>query len=248
MARPDEGTKSPMASGQYHDWQLLDKYVSQDSANLEFRDSRSMIQSQQDSPGRCRLLKLPVELRIQILEYVLLRNNKSSQVVYLEYRWNAWTKNTSSVLATSKQFHDEAAQVMYGRISLGLCVEWDSTFLHFYVDKSGDIQKDCTCLHSIGKRYISLIQIIDIQIFVTDYHQTLGHCGVVIDNYKSQVESLFTVLNQIPRLRTLTISYVDMTATFESDEINLHALLGIQNVERLGICEVEINTWTQREP
>ncbi len=84
----------------------------------------------------CPLLKLPLEIRINIYKHIL------PTTAHLKTKGTAWLRDNIALLATNKQIYAEAIKIMYGSSTFVIDVSYDSiTFAYQWLLPSGLVPK-----------------------------------------------------------------------------------------------------------
>ncbi|KAL8679293.1 MAG: hypothetical protein Q9224_007050 [Gallowayella concinna] len=209
-----------------------------DSIHMGLSNKESKLHGQLEDPPRCRLMELPIELRTQIFSYIL-PGMWGGGTLY-------WMAGTTSLLATCKAIHDEAAPLMYGQggFQYRVSCEISATpivqvnVVQSTPDSYGAIPICCEC-HPFptfpSHRYIHHVRKVIVDIWVHQYAHDENHEVEQVQAVNNQVEAFISLLAGIPRLQVLIVDYHNHAEMIGSEEIALRPLLGLRNVEELDI-------------
>lgn len=209
-----------------YDARMLDQFYGRNQECSSLDASAARFQEPFDPetdtpPSRCHLLSIPAELRAHIFSNILPRT-----IVNDTRRLNAWIRGSTSLLRTCKSLHAEAAHLMYGRSHFTIGIAWDSiTFDCRYLwARPGSIRRRSYDFpRCFGEQYLQLIQTLVVKIHIVDnylgmikynHHNSAG----LLHGYRTQVEHLCTVLEQLPHLKRLGIWFRDDSMTPGADE------------------------------
>lgn len=173
--------------------------------NVNHLTPESTLSNEHRTSDRCLLLELPAELRAHIFQHVL------PHTVYHASKGICWIKGTTTLLAVSRQIHDEAAHIMYSRSTFEINIIWDCIYFDCQWLLPNGLAP-CSKLafpERISHQYIPLIQNLGISIGVPDNYTRMINKYNHSNGLRSQVESLCHVLRLMPSMKELSIHILD---------------------------------------
>ncbi|KAL8678841.1 MAG: hypothetical protein Q9186_004824 [Xanthomendoza sp. 1 TL-2023] len=178
--------------------------------------------------GRCRLLELPLELRTEIIHYVL------PTCIDHAFVGPCWIKGTTAILRTSKRLHDEAAQLMYSQATFLINVVWDcTTFVcQWLLSPSSTRQKQYAFPDVFGKHYFSCMKRFKVVIDKMDtyFGYSKNHTAGLSLGVREQLVSLGPILKAVPEISRLHLHFHDSVVMSVKDESVLKPIVNLPNV------------------
>lgn len=178
----------------------------------------------QGAPIRCHLLKIPFELRAEIFTYLL------PTTINRPMTGTHWIPGTTALLAVSKQIHDEAASLLYGRATFTLEVLGRVGVVFKYKGQRRP-WKWYSFPSIIGQSYCRFIRKIHISVV---YFEGLFHFLAV--RLRNCVRSLSAFLKTLPNIR-VKIRWVNDACLIPPgrDEEILEPFLSLESVRSVSI-------------
>ncbi|MCJ1254863.1 hypothetical protein MMC24_002679 [Lignoscripta atroalba] len=217
-----------------YDQQILG-YGSSDEESKSCQDVGSLRLA--EAATQCFLLQLPLELREHIYRCILPRTIDTGT------KGIAWLRGTTSILATSKQIHSEAAKIFYANNTFVLDVVWDcSTFVYQWLLPSGLIPKHTMAFpdhfsprnRALMRKFYIRVHHVDSYTGMVKYNYG-GHG--LIDGTRDQVRFLCQTLRSLASIHSLHIHLQDdsttSTAPNDSAQTMLEPFLDLKNTLRI---------------
>lgn len=180
--------------------------------------------------GKSPLLELPLELRREILSYVL------PTTVRTRSRGLAWLRGYTAILATSQLLYAEGVRMLYGGNPFIIDLDYSSiTFAYQWLLPNGLIPKRTLAFpDKLADRNISYIRNVILRI-----HHVDNYTGMVKYSFegpglreglKNQVDRLCEVLQDMYQISRLQIQFKNDSHTPGVDQPILKPLLNLNNV------------------
>ena len=210
-------------------------------------------QNSQDMPQKpngSHLLALPLELRREIYSYIL-----PTAVPVDNPHLRYWRRGETSLLSVNKQFHDEAADFIYGGRLFEIGVFTNTNHVHFDLqiqDLNGRAYRDCTyddCGRAgtitVDQVDIAYMQRLKIVLHWEGYGWTKRRQSAqrVLSGVREQIETLCAKLRAIPRISALEVVVRDTRRVRGTKKIPgyteamLEPFRALRNVEVLSFRE-----------
>ncbi|KAL8730114.1 MAG: hypothetical protein Q9166_004313 [cf. Caloplaca sp. 2 TL-2023] len=201
-----------------------------------------LLGSESTTTNRCQLLELPPELRAEIFGYVL------PITVNHGFKGPCWIKGTTALLRTSKQIHNEAAQLMYSRATFVINLVWDCTTFacQCLLPSDSFLRKDYAFPDFFRKEYLSYMRKFNVVVHHRDSHiGWIEQCSTGLTlGVRDQLGSLCTTLETFPQIRRLRLHFRDSFVMSRTDEAVLRPIATLRNVQSIQISG-DISAQTQ---
>ncbi|KAF2143004.1 uncharacterized protein K452DRAFT_286634 [Aplosporella prunicola CBS 121167] len=184
------------------------------------------------------LLRLPSEIRGQILEYVLPTTTR----IPSKHDANGlvWLRGHNAVLATCRQLHEEGAAIIYGQNTFVIEVSYDRISFRFRWLLPANCNlapnRAFSFLDHFSQRNIQRIKNYYIKIDHVDSYTGMikFNCGGrgLTDGLREKVRQLMTVLRCAGELNRVEVRFVDSSKRPRDTQVVLEPLLVLREVRR----------------